>query len=148
MQKPIWEHYSILHGCNRKATQNLIEKIKHLCPNCSTPGFDIVTAQAGLPCENCSLPTRSTLSYLYQCKKCIPKINCIHVEFNLKILPIATIVILNLWYTLQPILKAKQIENEELVAIPTETVYGLAGNIYSESHSKKYLKQKKPLFNP
>jgi hypothetical protein len=53
-----------------KATQNLIEKIKHLCPNCSTPGFDIVTAQAGLPCENCSLPTRSTLSYLYQCKKC------------------------------------------------------------------------------
>lgn len=54
----------------KKATQNLIEKIKHLCPNCSTPGFDIVTAQAGLPCENCSLPTRSTLSYLYQCKKC------------------------------------------------------------------------------
>ncbi|MFV8364231.1 DUF6671 family protein [Flavobacterium sp. ZT3P35] len=53
-----------------KATQNLIEKIKHLCPNCSTPGFDIVTAQAGLPCENCYLPTRSTLSYLYQCKKC------------------------------------------------------------------------------
>jgi hypothetical protein len=49
---------------NRKATQNLIEKI-NLCPNCSTPGFDIVTAQAGLPCENC-LPTRSTLSYLYQ----------------------------------------------------------------------------------
>nr|WP_309755170.1 DUF6671 family protein [Flavobacterium sp.] len=53
-----------------KATHNLIEKIKHLCPNCSTPGFDIVTAKAGLPCENCSLPTRSTLSYLYQCKKC------------------------------------------------------------------------------
>ena len=53
-----------------KATQNLIEKINHLCPNCSAPGFDIVTAQAGLPCENCSLPTRSTLSFLYQCKKC------------------------------------------------------------------------------
>ena len=29
--------------------------------------------------------------------------------------------------------KAKQIlENEGLVAIPTETVYGLAGNIYSD----------------
>lgn len=53
-----------------KATQKLIEKIKNICPNCSTPGFDIVSAQPGLPCENCYLPTRSTLSYLYQCKKC------------------------------------------------------------------------------
>ena len=25
------------------------------------------------------------------------------------------------------------LENEELVAIPTETVYGLAGNIFSEN---------------
>lgn len=53
-----------------KATQNLVEKINHLCPNCSTPGFDIVTVQAGLPCKNCSLPTRSTLNHVYQCKKC------------------------------------------------------------------------------
>jgi hypothetical protein len=53
-----------------KTTQKLIEKINNLCPNCSTPGFDIVSAQAGLPCENCSMPTRSTLSYLYQCQKC------------------------------------------------------------------------------
>ena len=27
---------------------------------------------------------------------------------------------------------AQLLSNEELVAIPTETVYGLAGNIYSE----------------
>jgi hypothetical protein len=54
-----------------KATQKLIEKIKTLCPNCKTPGFDIVSAKPGLPCENCSLPTRSTLSYIYQCKKCL-----------------------------------------------------------------------------
>lgn len=53
-----------------KATQQLIEKTNHLCPSCKTPGFDIVAVQPGLPCENCSLPTRSTLSYLYQCKKC------------------------------------------------------------------------------
>ena len=52
------------------AAQKLIKKIKKLCPNCKTPGFDIVAANAGLPCENCSLPTKSTLSYLYQCKKC------------------------------------------------------------------------------
>lgn len=53
-----------------KVTQKLIEKIKNLCPKCNFPGFDIVSAKPGLPCENCSLPTRSTLSYLYKCKKC------------------------------------------------------------------------------
>lgn len=48
------------------------------------------------------------------------------------------------------VLKAKQIlENEELVAIPTETVYGLAGNIYSEKAIQKIFETKKrPLFNP
>ena len=53
-----------------KATQKLVEKIKSLCPDCETPGFDIIDAKPGLPCENCNLPTRSTLSYLYECKKC------------------------------------------------------------------------------
>lgn len=39
--------------------------------------------------------------------------------------------------------------NEELVAIPTETVYGLAGNIYSEKAIKAIFKTKKrPFFNP
>lgn len=47
-------------------------------------------------------------------------------------------------------IKAKEIlEREELVAIPTETVYGLAGNIYSEKAIKKIFETKKrPLFNP
>lgn len=41
------------------------------------------------------------------------------------------------------------LNKEDLVAIPTETVYGLAGNIYSEQAIRKifYLKQR-PLFNP
>ena len=39
--------------------------------------------------------------------------------------------------------------NEELVAIPTETVYGLAGNIFSEKAIKKIFETKKrPSFNP
>lgn len=48
------------------------------------------------------------------------------------------------------LIKAKQIlEMEDLVAIPTETVYGLAGNIYSENAIKKIFETKKrPLFNP
>lgn len=41
------------------------------------------------------------------------------------------------------------LSNEELVAIPTETVYGLAGNIYSEKAIKSIFETKKrPLFNP
>lgn len=54
----------------KKAAENLIQKIKNCCPNCDTPGFDIVLSMPGLPCANCSFPTRSTLSHLYQCKKC------------------------------------------------------------------------------
>ncbi|WP_323789302.1 L-threonylcarbamoyladenylate synthase [Psychroserpens sp.] len=38
---------------------------------------------------------------------------------------------------------------EELVAIPTETVYGLAGNIFSEKAIKRIFETKKrPFFNP
>ncbi|WP_115462681.1 L-threonylcarbamoyladenylate synthase [Winogradskyella aurantiaca] len=46
--------------------------------------------------------------------------------------------------------RAKQLlESNELVAIPTETVYGLAGNIYSETAIKQIFKTKeRPLFNP
>ena len=41
------------------------------------------------------------------------------------------------------------LENEELVAIPTETVYGLAGNIFSEKAIKCIFETKKrPFFNP
>ncbi|AOW19112.1 threonylcarbamoyl-AMP synthase [Polaribacter vadi] len=41
------------------------------------------------------------------------------------------------------------LENEELVAIPTETVYGLAGNIFSEKAIKRIFETKKrPFFNP
>ncbi len=48
------------------------------------------------------------------------------------------------------IFKAKRIlENEDLVAIPTETVYGLAGNIYSEKAINKIFKTKnRPANNP
>lgn len=41
------------------------------------------------------------------------------------------------------------LSSNEIVAIPTETVYGLAGNIYSETAIKKIFELKKrPLFNP
>jgi L-threonylcarbamoyladenylate synthase len=41
------------------------------------------------------------------------------------------------------------LNNEEIVAIPTETVYGLAGNIFSEKAIKSIFSTKKrPFFNP
>lgn len=48
------------------------------------------------------------------------------------------------------ILKAVEIlNNDELVAIPTETVYGLAANIFSEKAVKKIFETKgRPFFNP
>ncbi|GIW21553.1 MAG: hypothetical protein KatS3mg068_0560 [Candidatus Sericytochromatia bacterium] len=41
------------------------------------------------------------------------------------------------------------LKNEEVIAIPTETVYGLAGNIFSENAIDKIFKIKnRPYYNP
>lgn len=41
------------------------------------------------------------------------------------------------------------LNNEEVVAIPTETVYGLAGNIYADKAIRKiFALKQRPLFNP
>ncbi len=53
-----------------QATKRLAEKAKSLCPSCSFPGFSVVDAVKGLPCEICGMPTRSTLKYVYRCLKC------------------------------------------------------------------------------
>jgi hypothetical protein len=53
-----------------KAALKLVKKIKSVCPNCKTPGFGIVDRKAGLPCNQCRFPSKSTLSYTYICQKC------------------------------------------------------------------------------
>lgn len=53
-----------------KATLKLVDRIKTLCPECQSPGFGIIEAKKGLPCQLCGLPTNTTLSYLYACQKC------------------------------------------------------------------------------
>lgn len=46
-------------------------------------------------------------------------------------------------------LVANSLVHEEVAAIPTETVYGLAGNIFSEKAIRKiYAVKQRPLFNP
>jgi len=57
-------------GVIKKATHKLLETIKTACPSCATPGFSITDVKSGLPCSWCSAPTRSTLSFIYSCKKC------------------------------------------------------------------------------
>jgi hypothetical protein len=54
--------------------EKLVSKILNACPKCLMPGFSIISAQKGLPCENCNLPTDSTLFYLYHCKHCLHEI--------------------------------------------------------------------------
>ena len=41
----------------------------------------------------------------------------------------------------------KYLDNNECIAVPSETVYGLAGNAYSNSSVKKIFKLKKRPFN-
>lgn len=53
-----------------RATLKLIEQLHSSCPACGTPGFGVVEVRSGLPCADCGLPTRSTLSHIYTCKKC------------------------------------------------------------------------------
>ena len=53
-----------------EATKKLIVKIQSTCPICNQPGFSISNAQPGLPCKQCHLPTKSTLSHTYSCIGC------------------------------------------------------------------------------
>jgi hypothetical protein len=52
------------------ATNNLIEQLKSLCPNCNFPGFSTKTHEFGLPCSNCLKPTKSIRKTFTHCKKC------------------------------------------------------------------------------
>lgn len=52
------------------ATKKLIQKIQSVCPECNMPGFGITDSKSGLKCDLCGTPTRSILSYIYQCEHC------------------------------------------------------------------------------
>ncbi|MCL9770259.1 hypothetical protein NAT47_07505 [Flavobacterium sp. HXWNR69] len=48
----------------------LIDKLQSTCSECFFPGFGVVGAETGLLCSSCSMPTRSTLAYIYKCQHC------------------------------------------------------------------------------
>ena len=54
-----------------QTAQKLYEKISKTCPKCFTPGYSVTSSQKGLQCENCRLPTESTLFYVHSCKNCL-----------------------------------------------------------------------------
>ena len=54
----------------KRAAKKLVDKIHSCCPMCHTPGFGVTDRKEGLPCSLCGFKTRSTLSYLYTCRRC------------------------------------------------------------------------------
>lgn len=53
-----------------KAAFRLREKLLSLCPSCGTPGYEVLEAEAGLPCSDCGRPGKEIIRIEYQCKKC------------------------------------------------------------------------------
>ena len=53
-----------------KLANKLVDRLNTLCPDCQTPGFGLHSANRGLPCEICGMPTNAILSYTYACVKC------------------------------------------------------------------------------
>lgn len=54
----------------KQACEKLVKKIQSTCPNCESPGFGVTQVEAGLKCESCRMPTRSTAAHIYQCQQC------------------------------------------------------------------------------
>ena len=54
----------------RLAAEDLVKKLRSLCPACSTPGFWIIERVDGLPCVDCDAPTRETQAEILGCLTC------------------------------------------------------------------------------
>lgn len=52
------------------ATLELTQKLKSCCPQCQAPYYCITGAIPGLPCKQCTLPTKSILYHLKTCNLC------------------------------------------------------------------------------
>jgi hypothetical protein len=52
------------------AAKKLVHKVNSHCPECNAPGFEVTEVKKGLECSLCGLPTKSTLSHIYECQHC------------------------------------------------------------------------------
>jgi hypothetical protein len=53
-----------------EAGRAMIEKLQSICPECSTPGFGIVSGVPGMVCEACGEATSIPRAVLYECVRC------------------------------------------------------------------------------
>jgi hypothetical protein len=53
-----------------QATNDLVKKIRHSCPQCNAPYFVIREAIAGLPCKYCNMPTKAIAHHIRFCATC------------------------------------------------------------------------------
>jgi len=54
----------------RLASEDLLRKIRSICPVCGTPGFWVIERIPGLPCGNCGGNTQEILAEVHGCLKC------------------------------------------------------------------------------
>ena len=50
-----------------QATQDLIRRMKSLCPRCQSPGFGVIERIAGLACHDCGSPTNEAPAERWAC---------------------------------------------------------------------------------
>lgn len=53
-----------------EAAEDLVARLRRLCPVCQTPGFGPVERVRGLPCADCGAPTHEVLEEIHGCLKC------------------------------------------------------------------------------
>ncbi|WP_088329097.1 DUF6671 family protein [Lacimicrobium sp. SS2-24] len=53
-----------------RAAQQLAEHVLRLCPQCHTPGYQPVSAEQGLPCQQCQAPTTMSKGRYFRCGVC------------------------------------------------------------------------------
>lgn len=52
------------------AAEALIGKILSPCPQCHAPGFSVISAYPGLPCDECGRPSAVTATVVWGCTNC------------------------------------------------------------------------------
>jgi hypothetical protein len=53
-----------------RAAHDLAQKISQDCPQCHSPGYQVVSHRSGLPCAACGLPTRMATRAVWRCACC------------------------------------------------------------------------------
>jgi hypothetical protein len=53
-----------------RAGEQLLQKLKSLCPKCQAPGFSIVRGVPGLPCQQCGTESAEARAVIWECPRC------------------------------------------------------------------------------